>query len=202
VIRAAAIPLCMRNHDDQSKHQGHAPIQSAGSLVTAALCYQSHIKHGSKTKADPVVTAADMTVFFTEDIVKYLPKPVLQLLEKKVGGMSVNLSKSWQELSERRNPEVVRRIGDNRYEIALSSLKSYLHDRIFYQIVHDRHGEVAARVLSIINSKGWLESETLAERAMVPAKDTREVLHHLYRSRYIDLFHLSTSRQYNPSKIM
>jgi transcription initiation factor IIE alpha subunit len=38
---------------------------------------------------------------------------------------------------------------------------------------------------------------------MVPAKDTRAILHELYRSRYIDLFQLSTShsskQHYNPS---
>jgi DNA-directed RNA polymerase III subunit RPC3 len=34
---------------------------------------------------------------------------------------------------------------------------------------------------------------------MVPAKDTREVCHQLYRSSYIDLLQLSANRQHNPS---
>lgn len=182
-----------------SERHGHK-VQSAGSLVTAALRYRAHTKHGARTKVDAAAMSADMTVFSTDDIVKYLPKPILQLLEKKPGGMAVNLSKSWQELSDRRNPEVARRIGEDRYEVSLSSLNNYLRERIVYQIVNDRQGEVAARVMSILGSKGWLEAETLAEHAMVPVKDTREALHQLYRSGYIDLFHLSNSRQYNPTK--
>jgi hypothetical protein len=42
-------------------------------------------------------------------------------------------------------------------------------------VVLDSHGEVAARICSILMEKGYLESDVIAEMAMVPAKDTREV---------------------------
>lgn len=42
-------------------------------------------------------------------------------------------------------------------------------------MVLDSHGEVAARVCSILRTQGYLEADTIAETAMVPAKDTREV---------------------------
>jgi hypothetical protein len=43
------------------------------------------------------------------------------------------------------------------------------------QVVLDSHGEVAARVCSILDAQGHLEADAIAETAMVPAKDTREV---------------------------
>jgi hypothetical protein len=43
------------------------------------------------------------------------------------------------------------------------------------QVVLDSHGEVAARICSILAEKGHLEADTIAETAMVPEKDTREV---------------------------
>jgi hypothetical protein len=45
----------------------------------------------------------------------------------------------------------------------------------FVQVILDSHGEVAARVCSILDSQGHLEADAIAETAMVPAKDTREV---------------------------
>jgi len=181
-----------------------ARVQSAGSLVTAALRYRAQQKHGvsssSPSSNNNNSNNYESTVFAVQDVVKFLPKPVTQLLEKKPGGLAVNLNKAWRDLSELRFPPVaVRRVADDRYEIAVRSVTRYLQDRIFYQVVHDRHGEVAARVVSILSRKGWLESDPLSEMCMVPSKDTREVLHHLYRSRYVELFQLSSSRQYNPA---
>jgi hypothetical protein len=43
------------------------------------------------------------------------------------------------------------------------------------QVIFDSHGEVAARICSILAEKGHLEADAIAEIAMVPAKDTREV---------------------------
>lgn len=43
------------------------------------------------------------------------------------------------------------------------------------QVILDSHGEVAARICSILAEKGYLEADAIAEMAMVPAKDTREV---------------------------
>merc|ERR1740130_943198 len=37
---------------------------------------------------------------------------------------------------------------------------------------------------------------------MVPAKDTRELLHRLYRDRYIDLFNVNQGKQHNPNSMI
>jgi hypothetical protein len=48
------------------------------------------------------------------------------------------------------------------------------------QVLLDSQGEVAARICSILRMNGHLESDAVAESAMVPAKDTREVRTHEY----------------------
>lgn len=42
-------------------------------------------------------------------------------------------------------------------------------------MILESHGEVAARICSILDEKGHLEADAIAETAMVPEKDTREV---------------------------
>ena len=178
-------------------------VQSAGSLVTAALRYRAHVNHSHQHQQQIASHSYESTTFSVPDIIKYLPKPVVQLFEKKTGGVVVNLNNAWNKLSALESPPLaVRRVGEDRYEIAMQSLVQYLHNRIVYQLVHNRHGEIAARCHSILSTRGYLESDRLAEMAMVPARDVREVLHHLYRSRYIELFTLSQSRggTYNPAQ--
>lgn len=184
-------------------------VQSAGSLVTAALKFRAHQEHAGGNSDDDINDAANLQrnpewkcQFRSDDIKQWLPKPVLQNLEKKAGGVDLNLSKAWQALLELEKPVVVRRIGTDQYEIAVGALRGCLRERVVHQMVHDRHGEVAARMLSILGKQGWLESDALAVQAMVPAKDTREFLHQLYRSHYIEIFHVTTSKQHNPAATM
>lgn len=42
-------------------------------------------------------------------------------------------------------------------------------------MILDSHGEVAARICTILLEKGYLEADAIAEIAMLPGKDTREV---------------------------
>jgi hypothetical protein len=154
----------------------------------------------------------NVTFFTARDIVKYLPKTVLQVMEKKkssasaAGGGGCGASNNANvvrcihqalvelaEQNEKKDPVIVRRVGDDRFEIAHASLTDFLRRRIIHQVILDRHGEVAARIVSILSKQGWLESETLADFVMVQAKDTRSMLHELYRSRYIELFLLAAS---------
>jgi DNA-directed RNA polymerase III subunit RPC3 len=176
-------------------------VQSCGSMVTAALKYRAHLKHVVAPQQGLAFEASsDLVTFEPIDCVKYLPKPVSQQLEKKPGGLKVNIKQAWEEISKLvLQPAVVRRSSDGvRYEIDTRSLVTYLQERAMHQLVYDRHGDVAARVVSILTVKKWLESDNLAEYAMVPAKDTRQVCHLLYRNRYLEMMQLSSSRQHNP----
>jgi len=167
-------------------------IQSCGIMVSAALRHRSALRHGVSSDNDE--TKGQIITFQPENIVRYLPKPVVHNLEKKPGGLHATIARSLTELSHFDNPSAIRRVRDDSFEVDIRSLCSYLHDRIAHKVVSDRHGETAGRVISILGSLGWLESDKIAEHAMVPIQDTRELLHELYRSRYVDLFTVSTAR--------
>ena len=47
-------------------------------------------------------------------------------------------------------------------------------ERVLHRVVLDRGGEVAGRIVSILEAKGYMEAESVADGAMVPAKDVRE----------------------------
>jgi len=181
----------------RTERYGHK-VQSCGSMITGALRLRSYNHHSKRKDAADYI--GEETTFAPADIIRHLPKPVLQLIEKKAGGgVAAHLATALQELSEFNNPEVVRRVGEDRYEINVRSLTEYLHDRIIYKVVHDRHGEIAGRIVSILSVLGWLESDKIAEHAMVPAKDTREILHQLFRKKYVDLFQVSAARMPTPA---
>lgn len=42
----------------------------------------------------------------------------------------------------------------------------------------------------------------LAEHAMIPAKETREILHRLFRDNYIELFNINPGKQHNPASMI
>ena len=196
-------------------------VRWSGSLVTGALKYRAHLDHvvtatrpnvaasggassteaatsGSSGSAMPAVGPSDTGFFTANDVLKYLPKSVVQSIETeatKTGLTTVQIMhKAFLDLSNLRHPTiVVRRVGDDSFEIAHAALLEYLRRRIIHQVIVDRHGQVAARIIEVLWRQGWLESDHLANTAMVPAKETRTILHELYRSRYIELFQLSTS---------
>ena len=214
-----------QNHFRGNTSGGDSNSQSQfsciGSLITAALKYRAcrtyalTDPHGSNSHG--------VSHFTVADIMKYIPKSVVQMIEKKVrdGGDSItNVESSIQQIfcdicSLNYHPHFIRQISDSyhgnngsqneqqqiAFEVVLPTISNDYIDRIIYQVVYDRHGAIAARVVSILSVKGYLESDRIADIAMVPAKDIREVLHHLYRSRYVELLQLSNSsrQQYNPN---
>ncbi|CAB9498328.1 III subunit RPC3 [Seminavis robusta] len=194
-----------------AERYGHK-VQSAGSMVTAALKYLAHRRHAEKS------TDTEMT-FDAASIQRYLPKPVQELLEKKRQAAVANntsrnmavvsqVARALQQLASYKSPICVLEVEtgakpeDSRFEICTTRMVQYLQQRITNQMILDHHGEVGARIVTVLSRNGYLESDSLAEVSMVPAKDCREILHRLYRSKYIDLFTLSQSRQHNPSNMI
>lgn len=184
-------------------------IQSAGSLVTAALKLAAHKRHATPLQPNqPPLDFDALFSFSPEDIIRYMPKAVIQIFEKKSGGVILNVYKALRDMSQCNNPAVVDQVevadgqpDKAKFQIKTSSLVAYLQDRIIHQIIHDSQGEVAARICNILRRNGHMESDAVAEAAMVPAKDTREVLHRLYRENYISLFNLNQGKQHNPTSM-
>mmetsp|Transcript_25857 Transcript_25857/g.56690 ORF Transcript_25857/g.56690 Transcript_25857/m.56690 type:complete len:615 (+) Transcript_25857:119-1963(+) len=198
-------------------------LQSSGSIVSAALKLAAHNRYGNNnlkssnnnpnsTNGNAVVAAIDFESihnFAVEKIPRFLPKTIVQSLEKKEGGVIDNIYKALVDLTQESNPVVVEQVevapgqpGQCTFQIQTRKLVEYLRDRIVHQIVRDTHGETAARIVSILRSNGYMESEQVAATSMNPSKDTLELLYRLYRDEYIDLFNVSQTKQHNVSSMI
>jgi hypothetical protein len=178
-----------------AERYGHK-VQAGGSLVTAALKFQSY--HRSAEVVSP------------GDIVPFLPKPVQQALESKTnGGLTSSISKAFVELSQFDYPSVVDEVEEARghssggaFSIATQKLVKHLRDRTIHQCLSDSHSPLAARIVSILRVDGPSEAEHLAEATMEPAKDARVALHGLYRDHIVQLVPLQPGKQHNTSTMV
>ena len=84
-----------------------------------------------------------------------------------------------------------------KFEVCVRQLLRRMRDRVQHRVLSSHHGVVAARVVSILQSSGHCESDVVAENAMVPAREAREVLHRLHRDRYVDLFDMHMTKTHN-----
>lgn len=191
-----------------AERYGH--IQFAGAIVSSALKFISHNectfskRHVSQNEEAHYY--GDSTIFSPSDIIPFLPSPVLTALGNLPGGVKTNLSASLVQISRLTNPTAVVEIEEARghadggkFEVSVKYLLAYLRGRLVHQSIRDHHGDVPARICSILESKGHLEGESIAECAMVPAKDAREMLHRLYKTNYISLLYLQNAKQHNPA---
>jgi hypothetical protein len=80
-------------------------------MIQAALLHRVSLKHGKQhSERDD-----DVSLFTPQDLVQHMPKPVLQTLGKKAGGVLNNLTLSLQELSRLQHPTVVRSHADDLF---------------------------------------------------------------------------------------
>lgn len=192
-----------------AERYGH--IQFAGTIVSSALKFLAHneFAFSNKTLAQNEESHRnyeDRTLFTPTDIMAFLPPPVLDSLSNLAGGVQTNLSATLVQISKLANPSVIFEIEEARghadggkFEVATKDLLTYLRGRLVHQSIRDHHGDVSARICSILETKGHLEGEAIAESAMVPAKDAREMLHRLYKTNYISLLYLQNAKQHNPA---
>ena len=170
-------------------------VQSAGSMITAALKLAARRMHSpvswtARMSEDQKRRAMEeRTVFTPEDIMEYLPDPVLNVLKGKAGGARANLSTALVSLCRFTWPVALMEVEEARghpmggkFEVATRQLVEHLRGRVLHRTVVDMHGEVPARICSILETKGHLDADAIAAAAMVPAKDVREVRLYIYRT--------------------
>jgi DNA-directed RNA polymerase III subunit RPC3 len=187
-------------------------VPTAGSLVSAALKLVAHREHAldassALSEEDKHQRIQDRTIFAPDDLLAFLPAPIVKDYQGLAGGTRANLSASLVKLSQYCTwPQVIIEVEDaighplgGKFEVSTRQLVDHLQGRILNQVIEDSQGQVAARICSILQSKGQLESDAVAEAAMVPAKDVREVLHRLFLQNYIVLLTLQQTKQHNPS---
>jgi len=84
-----------------------------------------------------------------------------------------------------------------KFEVCTRQLLVRMRSRIQHRVLTTHHGLVAARIISVLQMKGHCESDVIAEDAMVPAKEAREILHRLHRDRYINIFDMHQTKTHN-----
>ena len=187
-------------------------VQFAGSFVTAALKVTANKEHASSSYGDNIILSEEdrqklqeeKGVFTPDDLLDYLPPKILHELKNKAGGARSNISSSLVALSSFGWPQVLMEVEEARahplglkFEITTRQLVSHLRGRALNQFVTDDQGQHAARVCAILETRGYMESEALADCAMVPIQDAREITHLLYRADYISLLNLQLTKQHN-----
>lgn len=193
----------------------YSHVQFVGAIVSAALKFAAanefspklRPQHASEEQRHRMME--EKTLFTPNDIMDFLPPVVLAELKNKAGGASANLSSTLSTMAGFVYPPVVEEVEEaqghptgGKFEIAIRQLLTYLKGRIFHQMVRDHFGDVGARICSILEARGHLEGDAVAENAMVPAKDAREMLHQLYKANYISMFYLQQTKQHNPANAM
>eukprot|EP00804_Cyclotella_cryptica_P026390 CCRYP_008085-RA/>CCRYP_008085-RA protein AED:0.00 eAED:0.00 QI:255/-1/1/1/-1/1/1/17/730 len=184
----------------------------AGGIVTAALTFGARQEHApieqilglEESEEDKHRRMAEWGAFTPSDIVPYLPADALKAMQSLVGGTLQNLSATLIRMSQLKYPPIVVQVEDasghpsgGKFEICTRQLLQRLRDRILHRIITQRHGLVAARIVSLLHVKGHMESDAIAEDAMVPAKEAREILHRLHRDKYVNLFDMHMTKTHN-----
>ena len=181
-----------------------------GAITKAALTYAARQEHGAMRGVDESEEArhsrmAEWGIFSPPDIVPFLPLDVTKSLRSQVGGLNQNLSTLLVQMSKLQYPssillEIEGAQGHpmgGKFEVCTRQLLQRMRDRIQHRFLTTHRGLVAARIVSILQMKGHCESDAIAEDAMVPTKEAREVLHRLHRDSYIDLADMHVTKTHN-----
>ncbi|KAL7512332.1 hypothetical protein ACHAXN_009438 [Cyclotella atomus] len=196
----------------KSKSKEDDNLLHVGGIVTAALTFAARQEHApleqilglEESEEDKHRRMAEWGAFTPSEIAPYLPADATKAMHSKVGGPIQNLSAMLIRMSQLQYPPIVVQVEDasghpngGKFEICTRQLMQRLRDRIIHRILTTRHGLVAARIVSILQVKGHMESDAIAEDAMVPAKEAREILHRLHRDQYVDLFDMHMTKTHN-----
>jgi hypothetical protein len=156
--------------------------------------------------AQPILLQSE--IFSSSELAKYLPAAVKDDFKQRPGGFLHNLENQLNVLCDVQNPRVFGRMtcanggggdGSSRFFVRTRDMVNFLHDCQRHQFIKSNLGNDAARTISILKEHSFLESDLVAEKAMMPPKETRDVLHDLFRRGYINLLNLNQGKQFNTS---
>jgi len=187
-------------------------LKYVGAIVKAALTLAARQEHApldrilglDESEEEKHQRMAEWGTFSPGDIIQYLPDDMIKSLKSQVGGLNKNLSTLLVQLSTLQYPPIIQEVEEaaghpkgGKFEICTRQLLTRLRSRIQHRILTTHHGLVAARIVSVLTMKGHCESDVIAEDAMVPAKEAREILHRLHREKYINLFDMHQTKTHN-----
>ena len=181
------------NDEDGAEHF----TRHVGSVTLAALRYASFEQHSphnlleekEESQEEKHHRIAEYGMFCPTDIIPYLSPETTKTLKAKVGGLSSNLSILLVQMSKLQYPTIVTEVEDalghakgGKFEICTRQLLHCFRDRIVHRMLTSHHSLAAARIVSILQMNGHCESDTIADDALMPAKEAREILHKLQKT--------------------
>lgn len=196
----------------QKKKRSSDGTEHVGAIVKAALAFAARQEHApvdgvqgaDESEEERHRRMAEWGTFTPADIVPYLPPDVHAALKSAVGGLQQNLSALLVRLCELRYPPVVLEVEDalghpqgGKFEICARQLLRRAKDRVVHRVLASHHGLVAARIVSVLQMRGHIDSDAVSEDALIPAKEAREVLHRLHRDGYVNVFDMHMTRTHN-----
>jgi len=219
-LRAAALSRLVSEMypDDSAKsadnnvHSDTNSMKYVGDVVNAALTFAARQEHApldliigvEESEEERHNRMAEWGTFCPRDIVMYLPTEVTKSLKSQVGGLNQNLSTLLVKMSKLHYPPVILEVEEamghpkgGKFEICTRQLLQRMRHRIQHRVITTHHGLVAARIVSVLQMKGHCESDVVAEEAMVPAKEAREIMHRLHCDKYLNLFDMHMTKTHN-----
>mmetsp|Transcript_6974 Transcript_6974/g.15396 ORF Transcript_6974/g.15396 Transcript_6974/m.15396 type:complete len:698 (-) Transcript_6974:20-2113(-) len=187
-------------------------MEHAGAIVNAALTFAARQEHAPLKQMPGVEESeeerhhrmSEWGTFCPAEIVPYLPPEITKSLSAQVGGLQQNLSGLLVRMCDLQYPPIIEEKEEalghpkgGKFEVCTRQLLQRMRDRIVHRSITTHHGLVAARIVSILQMKGHCEADAIAEDAMVPVKEAREILHRLHRDKYINLFDMHMTKTHN-----
>ena len=85
------------------------------------------------------------------------------------------------------------------YTINVAGTVAHQKERAIHDIAVHRYGLPTARILRLLQSKPHLEQQTIADVAIIPAREARERLYKLFRDGWANYLEITKRPDFNPS---
>ena len=127
-------------------------------------------------------------------------------LQLRDSGSDMSLEEVGAELDELNGDplELISLVGDTPGGVAfcvnMSRILEFQRLKEVEAGVRDRFGPLALRIFRLLVIKRQLEQKQIADMAMIPTKETREILYRLLRHEYVSLQEVSRSTDHAPTR--
>mmetsp|Transcript_14720 Transcript_14720/g.52979 ORF Transcript_14720/g.52979 Transcript_14720/m.52979 type:complete len:399 (+) Transcript_14720:457-1653(+) len=90
--------------------------------------------------------------------------------------------------------------GGNNYSVDVNRTMQLIRTKEIEAIIRERFGVPACRIFRLLLLKSNLEQKQVSELAMIPVKDTRELLYKLLKAEYVQIQEVSRTSDHAPSR--
>eukprot|EP01116_Phalansterium_solitarium_P006619 TRINITY_DN18949_c0_g1_i1.p1 TRINITY_DN18949_c0_g1~~TRINITY_DN18949_c0_g1_i1.p1 ORF type:complete len:550 (+),score=174.35 TRINITY_DN18949_c0_g1_i1:485-2134(+) len=117
--------------------------------------------------------------------------------------LSIEAIVKYLDTFSKANPRIVTKgAGEPRtcpYEIDLASISRAMKQRLCESIITQKFGELGARIVRVLLAKKQLEQKKIADIAMIPQKEAREIMYKMITANYIRVQEVPKTAAHLPS---